>query len=361
MIHRWQTIDWSLVIVPGLLILIGLVLIYTITFPTVQFSLAQSQLIALSVGLLAAVFMAVFDYRSWYSLAYIAFALGIALLMVVSLAGSKQFGAIRWIDLGFFQLQPSELMKIILILLLARLLSGWSSAMTLIRLISLLLLAAIPIGLVFVQPDLGTAGVLAAILFGMLLLARLPWKWWLGLIIVGLSLLPLVYFNLQDYQKARLQSFFSPQDDSSGRGYNVRQAEIAIGSGGLIGQGLGRGSQSQLNFLPVAHTDFIFSGLAEAAGLLGSGVLLLLYAILVNRIFKVAALAKDQFGSYTAAGIAIMFACQIVVNIGMNLGLLPITGIPLPMVSFGGSSLIVSLISLGILQSIYSRHKKITF
>lgn len=361
MINRWRAIDWPLLIVSALLSLIGLVLIYTITYPSVQFSLVQSQLIALIGGLAIAIILTLVDYRSWYSLAFLNYGVGVVLLAAVWLIGVKQFGAVRWLDLGFIQLQPSELMKIFIILFLARLLSMWSSAFTVGRLVTLLIMALIPIILVFVQPDLGTAAILTLILIGMLILAHLPWKWWAALLLIGLFTLPLIYSNLQGYQKDRLRTFLAPHDDVSGQGYNVRQAQIAIGSGGLTGQGLGRGSQSQLNFLPVAHTDFIFAGLAEATGLLGSSVLLLLYVVLINRVFKVAAVAKDQFGMFTAVGTAIMFGSQILINIGMNLGLLPVTGIPLPFVSFGGTSLIVSLACIGILQSIHVRHKKITF
>ncbi len=167
--------------------------------------------------------------------------------------------------------------------------------------------------------------------------------------------------HLQPYQKTRLASFFSGQSDSARAGYNTKQAAIAIGSGGLFGQGLGQGSQSQLNFLPVAHTDFIFAGLSEATGLVGATIVLVLYLIFIYRVFQVAELARDDFGSYLALGVALMFIVQIIINIGMNLGMLPVTGIPLPFISFGGTSLIVSLVSVGLLESIYVRHKKISF
>ncbi len=358
---RFRLFDLNLYLIPLLLIFLGIVIIYTVTFPTVQFSLAQNQLIYLGLGFVGLIALTLLDYRAWQNLSYVLYLVAILLLIVVLIIDARQFGASRWIDLGFFQLQPSEVCKLVLILLLARILSAWSGAITIGRLIIIGLVTAIPIVLVFLQPDLGTAGVLVAITLGMLAFAKLPWRWWLALTGLGLLLLPVGYINLKPYQKQRVKTFINPEHDVAGQGYNVRQAAIAIGSGGLFGQGLGRGSQSQLNFLPVAHTDFIFAGLAEATGLLGGLILLTLYFVLLYRTFRVAELAKDSFGMFVALGIAIMIGFQVIINIGMNLGLVPVTGIPLPFVSYGGTSLIMSLASIGILQSIYIRHKKITF
>lgn len=358
---RLRIFDWSIIVIPLLLLLLGIVVIYTVTFPTVQFDLARSQIIYAVLGLLVALFLTVTDYRNWQSFSYLFYGIGLALLVAVIFIGSKQFGAARWIDLGFFHLQPSELLKLILIIVLARFLSTWNGAMTVWRLVITLVIAAIPTLLVFRQPDLGTASVLLVITVGMLLFARLPWRWWLTMGLIGAIMLPIGYSQLQDYQKHRITTFLAPESDLAGKGYNVRQATIAIGSGGMFGQGLGQGSQSQLNFLPVAHTDFIFAGLAEATGLVGGLILLGLYIALIARTFRVAELAKDHFGMYLASGIGIMIAFQVFVNIGMNLGVLPVTGIPLPFVSFGGTSLIISMASIGLLESIYARHKKISF
>jgi rod shape determining protein RodA len=327
----------------------------------VEFALARLQIIYAVIGLVGAIILTIFDYRSWDSLAYVIYALGIGLLVAIFFFGSNQFGASRWIDLGVFQLQPSEIFKMILIIILAKFLSRWSGNFTLPRLLVVLVAAAIPTLLVFVQPDLGTASVLFTITLGMLVFARLPWRWWVAFAALAAIMMPVGYLHLKPYQKERIHVFLHPEDDPLKKGYNVKQAKIAIGSGGLMGQGLGKGSQSQLNFLPVAHTDFIFSGLAEATGLLGSSILIGLYFVLVARIFKIAELARDSFGMFLAIGVAIMVGFQIFVNIGMNLGLLPVTGIPLPLVSSGGTALIMTMAALGILQSIYIRHKKITF
>lgn len=361
MSNKLRIFDLALIAVPLLLLLIGLVVLYTVTFPSVQFTLARSQAIYAVIGIAVALSLTFIDYRNWQNLSFVFYGLGIVLLITVFYLGSRQFGASRWIDLGIFQLQPSEILKLVLILTLARLLSLWKSEITLWRLLIVLAVATLPVILVFRQPDLGTAGVLMIITFGLLFFAGMPWRWWLAITLSVLILLPLGYTSLQPYQKSRIQTFLTPASDPRGTGYNVRQATIAIGSGGLFGQGLGRGSQSQLNFLPVVHTDFIFAGLAEATGLLGAIILLALYFVLLARIFRVAELSKDSFGMYVALGIAIMLGFQIFVNVGMNLGVIPVTGIPLPFVSFGGTSLIVNLAAMGILQSIYARHKKITF
>lgn len=361
MLSRLRLFDWTLIVTILLLLLIGIVVIYTVTFPTVQFGLARSQIIYAVLGIAIALLLTFIDYRRWQSLSVLIYIGGLILLGLLFAIGTRQFGALSWIDLGSFHLQPSELFKVILILVLARMLASWHEAMTIRRLLTYFLVAAIPIGLVLKQPDLGTASVLMAITAGLLLFAKLPWKWWLVMGVIGALLMPVTYSQLQDYQKNRIKTFLAPDSDVSGSGYNVRQAAIAIGSGGLFGQGLGQGSQSQLNFLPVAHTDFIFAGLAEATGLVGSLILLALYLVMMLRIFKIAGVAKDIFGMYVSLGMAIMFAYQIFVNIGMNLGIMPVTGIPLPFVSAGGTSLIVSFAGLGILQSIYARHRKITF
>ncbi len=361
MLSRLRIFDWTIVVTPLLLLLIGVVVIYTVTFPTVEFTLARQQIIYSVIAVGAAVFLTLTDYRSWQNSSFLFYLVGLGLLISLFFIGSRQFGASRWIDLGIFDLQPSEVFKLILILVLARLLSSWSGAITLWRLALVAAIALVPIVLTIKQPDLGTAAVLMAITAGMLLFARLPWRWWLVFVALAAILVPYSYAHLKPYQRSRVQVFLHPEADPTGEGYNVRQAAIAIGSGGLAGQGLGRGSQSQLNFLPVAHTDFIFSGLAEATGLVGSLIVIVLYFVLLFRIIKIAEIAKDSFGMYVALGVGVMLGFQVFVNIGMNLGLMPVTGIPLPFVSFGGTSLIVSFASLGLVQSIYIRHKKITF
>lgn len=222
-------------------------------------------------------------------------------------------------------------------------------------------IAAVPIGLVLSQPDLGSASVMVVVTGILLLSAHLPKYIIITGIIAAVVMLPIGFQFLAPYQKQRVETFLNPSSDPTGTGYNVVQSKIAIGSGGVFGRGLGEGSQSQLNFLPVAHTDFIFAGVAEATGFVGSVAILLLLALVVVRAVIIARLSQDSFGMYIALGIATIYLYQTFVNAGGNLGLVPVTGIPLPFVSFGGTSMIMAMAALGILQSIYIRHKKIRF
>jgi rod shape determining protein RodA len=224
-----------------------------------------------------------------------------------------------------------------------------------------LVILALPIMLIIEQPDLGTAVVVTFCALIILLMSRFPWWLWLLLLSLAFISTPLVWHQLKPYQKQRIETFLHPERDPNRTGYNVRQAEIAVGSGGMFGRGLGRGSQSQLNFLPVAHTDFIFSGYAEATGYIGSLFLLAVFGCLLWRSISIAEISGDQFGRLLAVGITAMFAVQILVNIGMNIRLLPVTGIPLPFISYGGTSLFINMIALGLLESIVLRHKKINF
>jgi rod shape determining protein RodA len=211
--------------------------------------------------------------------------------------------------------------------------------------------------LVLVQPDLGTAIVLGSIWFVMTLATRVDKKYMIGLILLLLVTMPLTYPFLKDYQKQRVSTFLQPTADPSGTGYNVKQAIIAVGSGGVSGQGLGGGAQSQGNFLPSSPTDFIFAVLAEKLGFVGALVAILLFVTVIIRMIIDASMAQDRFGSLLCVGIATMFVVHVVVNIGMNLGIMPVTGIPLPFISAGGTSLMVSLFAVGIVESVYSRRR----
>ena len=212
-----------------------------------------------------------------------------------------------------------------------------------------------------IQPDLGSASVVFIITLVLLAFSPLKKIYLVVALAVMIALTPVAWHYLEPYQKHRIEAFMNPKIDPQGTGYNVSQSKIAIGSGGIWGTGLGKGSQSQLNFLPVAHTDFIFAGTAEATGFVGSIFLFLLLAYLVLRVINVAKIAKDDFGMYLALGIGIMFLFQILVNVGMNLGIMPVTGIPLPFVSYGGSAMLLNMACIGILQSIFLRHRKISF
>lgn len=365
---RNKTIDWSFIIIPLVLAVISTATIYTITFVSVGNKLAVSQAIYLMVGFVLLGLFSIFDYRQLKGLAPILYASGILLLLplITPLAHKLplvicEFNACRWINLGIFRFQTSELFKLITIIILGAIVSERVGKLKPIHFVLCIGLLLAPALLILEQPDLGTAMVI--ILTGIILLwlVRFPIWLWGVVIIVGLIVAPIGWHHLKPYQKNRIAVFINPNLDPSRTGYNVRQAEIAVGSGGVFGRGFGRGSQSQLNFLPVAHTDFIFAGYAEATGFLGSAFLLGLFAVLVWRAIHVAELAKDHFGQFLALGIATMLAIQIFINIGMNIRLMPVTGVPLPLVSFGGTAIFVDMIALGLLQSIVIRHKKISF
>ncbi|MCA9388641.1 rod shape-determining protein RodA [Candidatus Berkelbacteria bacterium] len=345
-------LDWYLIAFAGLLIIIGLVTIYSLTLGSVDISLLYGQIRVAIFGLLLGLIMAFIGHRHYRSASPVLFMIGLLLLAAVLLVGTKTFGAQRWISLGTFQLQPSEPMKLFLILALARFLQSRQSKFRPTDFVLSLFIIGLPVILTLLEPDLGTALVLVAISFFMLLAAKISNRYWLAIAILSLFTLPIAYLNLEPYQLDRIKTFLSPASDPFGAGYNVLQSLIAVGNGGIFGQGFGQGTQSQLNFLPVAHTDFIFAGAAEAVGLVGAVIVLLIFTGLISRALVVGRRSTDDFGFFVSVGIAAMWFIQLTVNVGMNLGMAPVTGITLPFVSHGGSSLLVNLASVGILLSI---------
>ena len=297
------------------------------------------------------------DYRAVKNLSIIGYIFFVLALVFVGLKGQMIMGAKRWIDLGFWQLQPSELIKIFLISTLAIILQNEKKYQFKI-LLKIVIYSAIPIALVLIQPDLGTASVLIVIALNALFFAKIPKKTWVMIIIIFIVSGFFGYSSLKPYQKNRIDTFLNPQKDIKGSSYNINQSKIAIGSGGLLGRGLGRGSQSQLNFLPVAYADFVFAGMAESYGFVGSLIYLCLYLLMLYQIIKIIQITPDKYSHFFASSIFIIFLYQAFVNISGNLGLVPITGITLPFTSYGGSSMLVMFILAGVLQSIYIRHKK---
>jgi len=352
-------IDWSLFILPLILASIGIAVIFSITYGANN-HLALGQIAFTVIGLTIAIALSFVDYRTLKGLYLILYIIGLLLLILVLFFGNKTLGATRWINLYIFQLQPSEIFKVIILIFLAKFFSDWQQ-ISWGRILFILAAVGVPVFLIVRQPDLGTAAVVMVGLLTILFLSPIRKLYLIIALAVVLALSPLGWHFLKDYQKQRITSFINPAVDPHGAGYNVNQAKITVGSGGIWGQGLGKGSQSQLNFLPVAYSDFIFAGTAEAIGFVGSLVLIALLIALVARIFYVAAHAKDSFGMYLAASLGMIFIFQILVNIGMNLGIMPVTGIPLPFVSYGGSAMLTNFAAIGILQSIYIRHKKIAF
>ncbi len=350
-------VDWYLVGATVLLFAVGLSVIYSLAVVRAAPSLVTSQLIAAGLGLGVAIGIAQYDYRRLAPFMPALYLLGIVLLIAVLFFGDTVLGAKRWISFGPFQLQPSELMKLGLIGMLAHRLSLVQDY-PLRRVVSIIGLIAVPVAIVLFQPDLGTAAVLGASTIVVLLVANLPRRYWAVFGLALLAVIPLIVLNLADYQRQRIQTFLQPTSDPYGSGYNVLQSIIAVGNGGLWGQGIGQGTQSQLEFLPIAHTDFIFAGIAEATGFIGSTVVIVLLSVLVVRALHIGQRAPDQFGFYLATGIAGLWLIQFSVNIAMNIGLMPVTGIPLPFVSHGGTALVVNCIALGLLESIARRRTR---
>lgn len=356
----FKVIDWFLFILPILFTILGIVIIYSLTYYS-NIKLYHNQIIFATVGLVLMLVFTFLDYRQLKSSALIIYLIGIGFLILVLILGKTSFGATRWINLGFFEFQPSEIFKLILIIFLSSYLSNKLGNINLKNIVFVIIVTLIPTILVMLQPDLGTSIVFILILVSLLFASKLKSKYILLFVIIFVISAPILWFNLKDYQKQRIETFITPTKDLYGTGYNINQALITIGSGGVWGKGFGQGPQSQLNFLPVAHTDFVFAGMAEAIGFAGSAIFLIFFCVFLIRVFNVARISKDNFGSLIAIGIGTIILFQMIINIGMNLGLMPVTGIPLPFVSAGGSSLIFILICVGILQSIYIRHKKIRF
>lgn len=310
-----------------------------------------SQLIFLFFSFLIFLFFSFTDYRIFQNYSWLLYVLTLVLLTLPFIFGQMTRGAVRWIQIGTLTLQTSEIIKPLLILFLAGFFSKYPISNIQYPVFGFFLLL-LPILLIFRQPDLGSALVVLAIWLGILFASGVKMRWLAsgGLLLVGA--LPLIWRLLAEYQKQRILSFVNPQTDPLGSGYNLIQSVIAVGSGMIFGRGLGRGTQSHLYFLPERHTDFVFASLAEELGLVGGLLLLTLYFLLLLRILKIASQSRDNFGFLIGIGVFSFLFCQVVINAGMNLGILPITGIPLPLVSTGGSSILATMMSLGLAESV---------
>ncbi len=317
----------------------------------------------LGFGLILLFLAAAVDYRLLASLAFPVYFVMLAILAAIAVVGTVSGGAQRWFELGEFLLQPSELIKVVLIVALAHYLSSREEKMeSLLTPIGALLLIAPPVVLIYLQPNLSTALSVVVIGGAMLLMSGLRFRHMVLFGVAGAAAaVPAWKFLLQDYMRERVLMLVNPSGASPDDLYNVEQAIIGIGSGGWLGRGLFRGSQSQLHFLRVRHTDFIFSVTAEELGFIGAALLILLFGALLLRLVRIAGLARDTFGMLIVVGVTTMIFFQVVVNIGMNLRILPATGVPLPFVSYGGSSLWTMLIGIGLAESVILQHKKIGF
>jgi rod shape determining protein RodA len=287
----------------------------------------------------------------------------VAALVFVMAVGEATYGSRRWILIGGMQVQPSEIAKLVVIIVLAKYLADRQESIGSLQVfLTSLAIAALPAMLVFAEPDLGSAVVFAAIWLGMVTVAGARWQHLLGLFGTAVVALPFVFIGLvTDYQRERIALWLNPGSDPQGAGFNILQGKISIGSGGIFGKGLTEGAQTQLDYLRTGTTDYIFSVLGEELGFVGALVLFALFIVLLWRVLRVAELSRDMFGRLLATGMVIYILLQTFINVGVNVGLLPVTGIPLPFVSQGGSSLVTLFIGLGILQSILLRHRRFTF
>ncbi len=338
---------------------VGVLLLYSVSHASGLSSVESPYVrhgIYACIGLLLLIVVARVDYRLLATFAPVLYMGAMAMLLLVLAIGHSTAGVSRWIDLGIFPLQPSELAKPIVAIALARYFVQFKDlSHHPITTLGSLLVVAIPVFLVYRQPDLGTAAVFLGIWVGMAIMGGVPATHLAALGLLVVLALPVAWsFVLHSYMQERVLIFLDPTQDPLGAGYNILQSEISVGSGGLTGKGLLHGTQSQLRFLRIQQSDFIFSVLGEELGFVGAMLVFALYALLLLRGLRIASLARDDFGRLLATGVVMMVLVQVFINVGVNVRLLPVTGIPLPFLSFGGSSLMSLLLSLGVLQSIYS-------
>ena len=358
----WRSFDLQLMTYAMLLVAVGLVMAYTNSVedgavPLEAGTTFSRGLMWAAIASVVFVIAAAFDYRWFKTLAWPIYALQIGLLVLTLAIDDGVGGAARWIEIGPLTFQFSEIAKILMIIVLASYLTSRGRKLdSLVSIVGACVLVAPPLALVMLQPDLGTSLVFGAILAGMLWMSGASLRWLAVLAAGVIAMVPIAWtYVLRDYQKERLTAFLDANPDLQGAGYQLYQAQIAVGSGGCCGKGLTNGTQTQGDFLPVQTTDFVFATLAEELGFIGGVVLFLLFVLLLWRVLVAGWRSKDAFGTLFAAGVASMILFQLVVNVGMVLGVMPITGIPLPFVTHGGASLVSMAAGLGILQSINIR------
>ncbi len=346
--------DWVLLFLTLFLAAVGVINLYSATAAT---GIYLKQTYWLFMGFGAMLVVILIPYHKLESAAYLLYCLNVAALAAVLIVGKTVGGSQRWLDLGPVSFQPSELMKLTLILALARYFQRREAVggYGLRELIFPLLLTALPAALIIKQPDLGTALLLLAIVASMLIFNGIRWQTMTLMVGGVLAAVPILWNHLKPYQKQRVMTFFDPEKDPLGAGYHIIQSKIAVGSGGLWGKGFTQGTQSQLHFIPEHHTDFAFSVLAEEWGFVGGAVVLGLFALLMFWGINISFHAKERFGRMLALGVVIVFFWQTLINVGMVTGLMPVVGIPLPFISYGGSSAVVNLMSLGLLMNISMR------
>lgn len=363
LIVKFSQIDWPFAIALSLIAASGALMMFSVAGSSWE-PWAAAHLFRFGFCLVLMVTLALVDLRVWFAIAYPLYAAGLLLLVAVEFVGDTRMGATRWLDLGFMSFQPSEIMKVGIVLALARFYHGLSAENARLSwwlLIPAAMIAA-PVLLVAHQPDLGTALLIAMTGATVVVLAGLSWRV-IGAAVISflVAIPPMVMFVLHEYQRQRVLTFLNPESDPSGSGYHILQSKIALGSGGFFGKGYGLGSQSQLNFLPEKHTDFIFATLAEEFGFLGCASVLALFAAVVFMALRTAGLAHSHFGRLAAAGVTATFTLYILINGAMVMGLAPVVGVPMPLMSYGGTVMLTVMIGFGLVQSVrVHRYSEVT-
>ncbi|WP_397416905.1 rod shape-determining protein RodA [Phenylobacterium sp.] len=363
LIVKFSEIDWLFVLVLALIAGAGSLMLFSIAGSSWE-PWAANHAIRFGICIVLMLALAMVDLRIWFALAYPIYGLGLLLLVAVELVGDVRLGAQRWLSIGSFSFQPSEVMKLGIVLALARLYHGASAEKA--RLSWWLLIPAAmtfaPVLLVAHQPDLGTAMLILMTGAAIIVLAGLSWKIIGAAVAAFLAIVPpFVLFVMHDYQRQRVLTFLDPESDPSGSGYHILQSMIALGSGGLLGKGYGLGSQSQLNFLPEKQTDFIFAALAEEFGFVGCLAVLILYAVAIFMALRTAFVSHSHFGRLAASGVTVTFAAYVMINGAMVMGLAPVVGVPMPMLSWGGTVMLTVMIGFGLVQSVWvHRYSEVT-
>jgi len=354
LVVKFTQIDWTFAIALCLLAGTGSLMMFSVAGSSWE-PWAGAHLFRFGFCFVLMIALALFDIRVWFALAYPIYGIGLLLLVAVEFVGDTRMGATRWLDIGFMSFQPSEVMKVGIVLALARFYHGISAEDARLSwwLIIPALMIAAPVLLVAHQPDLGTAMLIALTGAAVVVLAGLSWKIIGAAVISFVAAVPImVMFVLHEYQRKRVMTFLDPESDPSGSGYHILQSKIALGSGGFFGKGYGLGSQSQLNFLPEKHTDFIFATLAEEFGFLGCALVLALFAAVIFMALRTASLAHSHFGRLAAAGVTATFTLYVLINGAMVMGLAPVVGVPMPLLSYGGTVMLTVMIGWGLVQSV---------
>jgi rod shape determining protein RodA len=356
-------IDWPLVLVLCMIAGSGAAMLYSLAGGSWE-QWAAAHLIRFGVFAAIMLVLGLVDLRVWFALSYPIYGVALLLLIAVELVGDTSMGAQRWLNLGVVRFQPSEIMKIGIVLALARFYHSVSAqdAKWSWKLLIPIAMIGVPSTLVMHQPDLGTAMLIALTGAAIMVLAGLSMRVIIaGIVAFAVAVPPIVMFVLHDYQRNRVLTFLHPENDPSGSGYHITQSKIALGAGGFLGKGYGLGSQSQLNFLPEKHTDFIFATLAEEFGFVGCVSVLLLYGLAIFISLRIASISHSHFGRICAAGVTATFALYVLINGGMVMGLAPVVGVPMPMLSYGGTVMMTVMIGFGLVQAVrVHRYSEVT-